>query len=50
MGIEVGAEFLNNFEFTFGYYPDYKNDIVIDEDNIIRSNFKNLTFKLGYKF
>ncbi|MCC1484951.1 outer membrane beta-barrel protein [Winogradskyella immobilis] len=49
-GFEIGAEFLSDFEFTLAYYPDYKNDIVIDEDNIIRSDFQNLSFKLGYKF
>jgi hypothetical protein len=49
-GIEIGAEILNNFEFTISYFPDYKYDIFIDEETTLRSRFQNLAFKMGYKF
>ena len=49
-GFEIGAQVLTNFEFTLSYYPDYKFNIYIDDMNTINSRFKNLNFKLGYKF
>ncbi len=49
-GIELGAEFLNNFEAALIYYPDFKTRDVIEDDISLRSKFKNLTFRLGYKF
>jgi opacity protein-like surface antigen len=49
-GLELGTEFLNNFEFTFNYYPNYTTNISVDDETVLRSKFQNLTFKLGYKF
>ncbi|ARV10536.1 hypothetical protein BTO05_13165 [Winogradskyella sp. PC-19] len=49
-GFEIGAQILTDFEVTLSYYPDYKFGIFIDDINTVNSRFKNLNFKLGYKF
>jgi hypothetical protein len=49
-GLEAGAAFLDHFELTLSYLPNYQYTITIDDETVVNSRFSNVTIKLGYKF